>query len=58
MATKGKNGSGFYQPMGNKPSRSVNAPLPMVRFIHTKMWIIKRKKEAKKEKGNNSNIFN
>jgi hypothetical protein len=36
----------------------MNAPLPVVRFIHKLMWIIKEKKNQKKKSNNSSYIFN
>jgi len=35
----------------------MNAPLPVVRFIHKLMWIVKEKKNQKK-KSNNSSFIN
>ena len=51
-----KTGGGFYSALGRKPWRWKNETPPMVRFIHTKKWI-QKKKVTKKESNNSNNII-
>ena len=52
-----KTAADFISPWVTNPDVRKMRRCRWLGFIHTKLWIIKRKKEPKKEKGNNSSIF-